>query len=230
MLNGTEIANLLRERGFTHIYHANTVATALSYLRNGGLLSRQYVEDHPQTCFQTMQRSDEKDKMLGIYNDIFFDATNMWQVNQVNYSYYGPVVFKYTIDFLSQMPNVFVSKNNPIHMQWNCVEDNFFCDVQELKTNLEESTYSWPIAYHIILKNQGGIDFTALHEIDFFIPNFNYEYVDSEKYIQIINDGQKCMRCRCEEQNIYLNCKTMYPDQWNKLVGEENSMRFYATY
>lgn len=115
-------------------------------------------------------------------------------------------------------------------MQGNCVEDNFFCDVQELKTKLEESTYSWPIGYHIILKDQGRIDFSALYEIDFFIPNFNFWYIDSEKYIQIINDGKKCMRCRCEEKNIDLNCNTMYPDQWNRLVGERNSMRFYATY
>ena len=79
MLNGDILADFLKKRGFSTLCHVNTAATSLTFLRNGGLLSRQYIEDHAMTCFQTMQKSDDKDKEFGIFNDIFFDVKNIWK-------------------------------------------------------------------------------------------------------------------------------------------------------
>lgn len=79
MLDGNSLVEFLKERGFSTLCHVNTTATALTFLRNGGLLSRQYVEEHPETCFQTIQKSDAKDKEFGIFNDIFFDVMNIWE-------------------------------------------------------------------------------------------------------------------------------------------------------
>lgn len=67
MLDGNSLVEFLKERGFSTLCHVNTTATALTFLRNGGLLSRQYVEEHPETCFQTIQKSDAKDKEFGIF-------------------------------------------------------------------------------------------------------------------------------------------------------------------
>lgn len=90
MLSGIELANLLRQCSLDVIHHANTVATALTYLRQRGLLSRQCVEKNPQNCFQTLQSTDNQDKALGIFNDIFFDVENLWEKHDI--CFYGPVV------------------------------------------------------------------------------------------------------------------------------------------
>ena len=56
-MTNEEIKSILKEKEVKHLYHANTVATACTFLENGGLLSRGYVEDHD--LFQTSQMSDE---------------------------------------------------------------------------------------------------------------------------------------------------------------------------
>lgn len=50
-MTNEEIKSILKEKEVKHLYHANTVATACTFLENGGLLSRGYVEDHD--LFQT---------------------------------------------------------------------------------------------------------------------------------------------------------------------------------
>ena len=51
------------------LYHANSVPTALDYISRGYIYSRQKGDEFNK---QTAQRSDELDKALGIYNDIFY--------------------------------------------------------------------------------------------------------------------------------------------------------------
>ena len=67
--------SILKEKKVKHLYHANTVATACTFLENGGLLSRGYVEDHD--LFQTSQRSDEHDQHVDVFYDIFFDSVDV---------------------------------------------------------------------------------------------------------------------------------------------------------
>lgn len=50
-MTNEEIKSILKEKKVKHLYHANTVATACTFLGNSGLLSRGYVEDHD--LFQT---------------------------------------------------------------------------------------------------------------------------------------------------------------------------------
>ena len=92
MIDGNDLVVLLRQYGKNSIFHANTVATSLSFLRNDGLLSRYYVKTHPATCHQTPQYTDETDRQLGVDNDIFFDVENIWDLNMT--CFYGPVVFQ----------------------------------------------------------------------------------------------------------------------------------------
>ena len=80
MLDGNSLVEFLKERGFSTLCHVNTTATALTFLRNGGLLSRQYVEEHPETCFQTIQKSDAKDKEFGI---VIVELVHFKQVNNI---------------------------------------------------------------------------------------------------------------------------------------------------
>lgn len=64
-----EIKQILISKQINYLYHSNTVETSITFLRHGGLLSRGAVEKNGLN--QTPQRSDEIDKQLGIYNDIF---------------------------------------------------------------------------------------------------------------------------------------------------------------
>ena len=48
-MNNQKIKSILIDKGVQYLYHANTVPTACTFLENGGLLSRAYVEPPPKT-------------------------------------------------------------------------------------------------------------------------------------------------------------------------------------
>ena len=126
------IKEILVANEVTQLYHANTVVTSLTFLRSGGLLSRGYVEDI--NAPQTSQQTDDSDKDLGIYYDIFFDATDIHQQAR-NLNFYGPVSFVYSIDVLDH-PNieVKVTKRNPQYWASNQDEaERYFLDESELE-------------------------------------------------------------------------------------------------
>lgn len=218
MLNGTEVVNLLRERGFTHIYHANTVATALTYLRNGGLLSRQYVEDHPQTCFQTMQRSDEKDKQFGIYNDIFFDAKNIWECNCP--CFYGPVIFEYDIQVLEGKSNVAITKKNPQNSE---SEPEYFSSFLEVAEK-HSSPGCWEFGEHITLRHQAKVDFTYLQRVIVYMPPENVDLSISDPRNSPYEACEDLCRA-CSAHRIAHEAKRMTKAQWDAITAVG---RFYG--
>lgn len=59
-MTNSAIKKILVDKEIKHLYHANTVMTACTFLENGGLLSRGYVEENGLR--QTSQGSDSKDK------------------------------------------------------------------------------------------------------------------------------------------------------------------------
>lgn len=112
-MNAPEVKECLLNAGVDHLYHANTVATAISFINHGGLISRETMEK--MNLPQTEQQSDDLDKALGIYNDIFFDSVDIHkQANDINN--YGPIVFVYSIDVLDQLSQYYigVTYDNPI--------------------------------------------------------------------------------------------------------------------
>lgn len=73
------------------LYHANSVSTSISFIKNKMLYSRQYGETHFQIS-QTVQASDASDKLDGVYNDLFFDNCDIRSISGKQ-SAYGPVSF-----------------------------------------------------------------------------------------------------------------------------------------
>ncbi len=218
MLNGTEVANLLRERGFTHIYHANTAATALSFLRNGGLLSRQYVESSPATSFQTIQASDTKDKQFGIYNDIFFDAKNIWECNCI--CFYGPVIFEYAIQVLEGKSNVAIMKKNP----QNCEsEPEYFSSFLEVTEKHFVPEY-WEFGEHITLRHQSKVDFTYLQRVIVYMPPENIDLSISDPRNSPY-DACEDLRRACSAHRIAHEAKQMTKAQWDAITAVG---RFYG--
>lgn len=70
-----EVKKVLIHKGVTELFHVNSVITSLTFIDNGGLLSRETVEEY--NLPQTDQQSDDIDKKFNIYNDIFFDSVDI---------------------------------------------------------------------------------------------------------------------------------------------------------
>ena len=218
MLDGNSLVEFLKERGFSTLCHVNTTATALTFLRNGGLLSRQYVEEHPETCFQTIQKSDAKDKEFGIFNDIFFDVMNIWENSEV--CFYGPVVFEYSVDVLMGMDNVCVTRTNP--QNWD--SDDFYSTIDEIA---DEISNTWPSSKHIVLRNQQKVDFSKISCVKFYHP------IDKE-----ISSIFRCNRPdmalkdiekECKEKNIPCSISYLSDESWKSILGHANTVgRFYG--
>lgn len=104
------------------MYHANTVATACTFLENGGLLSRGYVEDHD--LFQTSQRSDEHDQHVDVFYDIFFDSVDVHKRGN-DRNKYGPVTFVYSVGVIDTLSEgeLQITKDNPIRWKADMPEE-----------------------------------------------------------------------------------------------------------
>ena len=67
-LDNKELFEFLNEKEVPYLYHANTVATSISFINQNGLLSRGGIEAKKIT--QTTQSSDEIDNLVnGILNN-----------------------------------------------------------------------------------------------------------------------------------------------------------------
>lgn len=131
-LNNKELYHLFSEKGVHHLYHANTVRTSRTFIKQGGLMSRGAVELNGLP--QTGQETDEIDRLFNIWNDVFLDTVDLH-----NYfgrqNYYGPIVFKLSTDFLIETDfEIWVTKDNPKY--WTeamTTEQKYFQSVQELR-------------------------------------------------------------------------------------------------
>lgn len=143
-----EVKRVLYSRGVRKLYHANTVATSLSFLRAGGLLSRGYAEDIGTR--QTPQQTDATDQEFGIYYDIFFDASDIHHASR-NLNHYGPVAFVYSIDILDLLGiDIRVTKRNPMYWDPDLPEDKrYFTDAAQLDFHYDERDFG----QHITLRD-----------------------------------------------------------------------------
>ncbi|MBE5321859.1 hypothetical protein IM793_22075 [Pedobacter sp. MR2016-19] len=131
-LNNEELYNFFVEKEILALYHANTVGTAATYFSSGGILSRGYVE--AKGLFQTPQSSDDIDKVLDVWNDIFIDTTDLHSYfNRENH--YGPVLFELDRELIKDESfEIWITKNNPIYWKKETpLEQRYFQDIDELK-------------------------------------------------------------------------------------------------
>lgn len=159
-MNALEVKECLINAGVDHLYHANTVATAISFINNGGLISRETMES--MNLPQTQQQSDVLDKALGIYNDIFFDSVDIHkQLSDVNN--YGPIVFVYSIEVLNEVfeYDIGITYDNPIRwtVDMPCAkrylqskEDFFFYQKGNFAQHITVRNISVPLSFKHIEK------------------------------------------------------------------------------
>jgi len=61
----SDVYAVLKQSRVAHLYHANSVTTSCTFLEQGGLLSRGFVQKSGFS--QTAQSSDDVDKKYGIW-------------------------------------------------------------------------------------------------------------------------------------------------------------------
>lgn len=127
--------------------------TSCTFLQLGGLASRGYVAAHGLR--QTPQYSNEADKRLGVWYDVFTDGVDIHARGSIRNNY-GPVLFQLPANILLRLPpetDVVVTRKNPVH--WRPGEspsDRYFMSLQELTAGYQYGEFG----QHVILRNQGG--------------------------------------------------------------------------
>lgn len=124
-INNLRLHQFFTEKNITHFHHANSLATASSFIEEYGLLSRGCVEK--KGLFQTTQTSDEIDKKYDVWDDIFIDTVDL-HGHFPRQNLYGPVLFKFTTDFLLEDNiEIWITKNNPVYWNENTTsEEKYF--------------------------------------------------------------------------------------------------------
>lgn len=115
-INPKNLYIILKEKGITNLYHANSMLTATTFIEQGALLSRGYIED--KGLAQTEQQSDDNDKQVNVWYDIFLDGKDL-SVHYNRPNLYGPVLFVMKLEMLlsPNIGNILITKDNP--MYWN---------------------------------------------------------------------------------------------------------------
>ena len=123
LLGAKDIYNILIKKGVSRFHHANTVKSALSFISEGALLSRSFIESNKLS--QTIQYTDEKDKKLEIWDSVFLDGLDLHK-KFLRPNLYGPVLFVLDLKILllSDFQFVRVTKSNT--ESWHSIEGNFY--------------------------------------------------------------------------------------------------------
>ena len=116
------------------LYHANSVPTAFDYISRGYIYSRQKGDEFNK---QTAQRSDELDKALGIYNDIFFDTSDIPYCVGTNTSAYGPIMFVLKPQVIKGK-RIRVTKLNPFVKNNLTYDSLYYKDVEGIKAGIND--------------------------------------------------------------------------------------------
>lgn len=215
LLINEDIKNVLMQHQVEGLFHANTVLTSISFLKNKGLCSRQYI-DQLSDSYQTRQYSDAGDQQFGIYNDIFFDSVDIHRrAHRCNQ--YGPVMFVYNLDLLSapELNNkVRITKDNPIRWKSEMnLEDRYFVNLFELQNGFCKGAFKQHITLHDVHK----ISFQHLKFIQLDPLPKKYQDIFENAYYNLRDSVakaglsmniiiRKCdLQCQCQNQYLQMN-------------------------
>jgi len=129
-IKSKELLNLLLGKGVNFFHHANTVKTSLTFIDQGAMMSRAYVEANGLT--QTSQSSDAVDKEFDIWDVVFLDGTDLHK-KFGRRNEYGPILFLLDLNILENFESVRVTKTNPSY--WRTAKTKFFSSSDEINKN-----------------------------------------------------------------------------------------------
>lgn len=202
-LDRIEVLEFLKRKSISHLYHANTVKTACTFLRSGGLLSRGAVES--QGLQQTYQPSDDKDKQFDVWNDIFLDDCDL-HARKKDRNFYGPVLFKFKIEILQSfdLPEIWITKDNPVRWREDLsMADRYFQTQDELNKDYGKGTFGQMITLRGTqdpLVFQPYLDEILLDNPRIIINQVNY-FEEAKKALEDAGEfsvsTRRCFSCKC---------------------------------
>ena len=223
-ISSKRVYEVLRSKGVDCIYHANSVITSCQFLRKGALLSRGTVER--SGLYQTKQMSDDADKNLGIWFDVFADSVDI-HARAKKANVYGPVLFVLDVELISKAytGKVWVTKLNPTKWYAKKHEERWFVS----PIDLEETFVTGRFDQMIVFRHCGGElpitkylkkiilddpNLVTASKIDYYSMAYGaLKLAMTEGDISIPVSKRKCPRnCTChdEYENDLERSKTMY--------------------
>jgi hypothetical protein len=161
-LDNEGLFNFFQSKDIQVLYHSNTTKTSITYFNQNGILSRGAVENLGLN--QTKQSSDEADKILNVWNDVFLDSTDLHSFFG-RQNYYGPVLFEFDVSLIRNTDYEFwITKNNPIY--WNkdtALDERYFQDITELNNDWDK--YSRQKMMITIRNNSSPILFESIRRV-----------------------------------------------------------------
>lgn len=218
-----QIVEILKHHNVSQIYHADTVITSLSFLKAGGLCSRQYLDRN--SLPKTSQYTDCDDQKFNVYNDLFFDSVDIHgRIRKPNY--YGPVLFVFDLQMLLQenlANRIFITKSNPCYWKpYLKCNDRYFTNLDELGKEFQKGDFKQMITCHQV----GIANFKYLQKIILDRP--------PEKHIELFRQAYQALFQGLQEADLsvplnirkceYCKCFNEYQN-----MEENNLMRLFAT-
>ena len=120
--------------------------TSCQFLRRGALLSRGTVER--TGLYQTVQKSDQADKMKGIWFDVFTDSVDIHnRAKRTNA--YGPVLFVLDAKLIERAytGKVWVTKLNPTKWDGKSHQARWFSSTKDLDANFRKGCFDQMIVF-----------------------------------------------------------------------------------
>lgn len=224
-LPNLELYTLLKSKDIHELNHANTVATAMTFIKQGGLLSRGGVES--KSVFQTKQSSDEIDKKFDVWNDIFLDSTDLHTYFR-RQNHYGPVLFKISTEFLiHEELEVWVTKDNPINWRASMTtEQKYFTSVKELNDNW--SSYQRQRKMITIKNKLQPILFNYLTSVTIDKPEVDIVFDDEAPRIKLFNEAVIGLKESIGD-NVKLKNKLIARECLNSCYCKKNYLKEVST-
>ncbi len=142
------------------LFHANSVKTAIDFIRRQELYSREFGAG---LGIQTPQRSDADDQAMGIFNDIFFDNSDIPHYTRTNTSAYGPVMFVFNPEIIKDNASVLLTKTNPMLSTTLLFKDLYYFNVDDIRDNMDYSMHFLStIRQHTTIHNVAELPFEDL--------------------------------------------------------------------
>jgi len=188
-LSNIDLYNFLVEKEVLALYHANTVRTSLTYFNQNGLLSRGAVEN--MGLYQTPQSSDEVDKVLNVWNDVFLDTIDLHSFFP-RQNYYGPILFELDIDLIKNDNfEIWITKNNPINWKKETPDnERYFINIDDLKENWDKIPRQRKMI--TVRNNQSPILFQYIRRIIVDDPRVTIKQGDDK--IHVFNQSVKIIK------------------------------------
>ena len=188
-LDNKKLYDFLIEKEILVLYHANTVRTSLTYFKELGLLSRGAVEN--KGLIQTEQSSDEIDKVINVWNDVFLDTVDLHSFFP-RQNYYGPVLFELSIELVQNTEfEIWITKNNPINWKKESTnEERYFVSMEELIEKWD--TIARQRKMITIRHNNTPILFQYVKRIIVDDPKVSFK--DEENKIHVFNETVKIIK------------------------------------